>query len=216
MVAKLVVWDQTRELARRRMLRALGEFEVGGVETLIPIHRAILEQPAFIDGGSLHDVRRGRWLRGRARDRAAGASAGGGGRSRPSRRVQTVVTEVDGKRFEVNVIEPEHPGRTRLRQRRAEVAEREKAAHGADGRDRQPDAGDGAEGGGRGRRRGVPGDVLVVVEAMKMENEIVAHHAGTVEAVEIADGDQVSSGQAPRPSGLTDDLPAVAALELLA
>ena len=40
-----------------------------------------------------------------------------------------------------------------------------------------------------------PGDVLVVVEAMKMENEIVAHHSGTVEAVEIAVGDQVSAGQ---------------------
>jgi biotin carboxyl carrier protein len=41
-----------------------------------------------------------------------------------------------------------------------------------------------------------PGDVLIVVEAMKMENEIVAHHPGAVEAVEVAAGDQVSVGQA--------------------
>jgi biotin carboxyl carrier protein len=40
-----------------------------------------------------------------------------------------------------------------------------------------------------------PGDVLAVVEAMKMENEIVARHPGTVEAVEVEAGDQVASGQ---------------------
>ena len=40
-----------------------------------------------------------------------------------------------------------------------------------------------------------PGQVLVVVEAMKMENEIVAHHAGTVEQVDVSEGDQVTSGQ---------------------
>ncbi len=51
----------------------------------------------------------------------------------------------------------------------------------------------------RGRRlppaRRWPGQVLVVVEAMKMENEIVAHHAGTDRAVEVSAGDQVASGQ---------------------
>ena len=40
-----------------------------------------------------------------------------------------------------------------------------------------------------------PGQVLVVVEAMKMENEIVAHHAGTVEQVDVSEGDQVAGGQ---------------------
>ena len=45
MVAKLIVWDEDRDLARRRMLRALGEFEVGGVATLIPLHRAIMAAP---------------------------------------------------------------------------------------------------------------------------------------------------------------------------
>ena len=55
MVAKLVVWDEDRDLARRRMLRALGEFEVGGVKTLIPLHLAIMRHPEFIAGGTLHD-----------------------------------------------------------------------------------------------------------------------------------------------------------------
>ena len=110
--------------------------------------------------------------------------------------MQTVVTEVDGKRFEVNVIQPEHPGRTRLRQRRAEVAEREKAAHGAMDVIASPMQGTVLKVAVEAGAEVAPGDVLVVVEAMKMENEIVAHHAGTVEAVEITAGDQVSSGQA--------------------
>ncbi len=194
MVAKLVVWDETRELARRRMLRALGEFDVGGVQTLIPIHIAILEQQAFIDGGSLHDfVEGGGYAAGLPAEPAA---ISGEVAVATEHEVETVVTEVDGKRFEVKVIQPEHPGRTRLRQRRAEVAEREKAAHGSMDVIVSPMQGtvlkvaveDGAE--------VAAGEVLVVVEAMKMENEIVAHHAGTVEAVEITVGDQVSSGQA--------------------
>ena len=194
MVAKLVVWDQTRELARRRMLRALGEFEVGGVETLIPIHIAILEQRAFIDGGSLHDfVEGGGYAAGLSAEPAA---ASGEVEVATEQAVQTVVTEVDGKRFEVNVIQPEHPGRTRLRQRRAEVAEREKAAHGSMDVIASPMQGTVLKVAVEAGAEVAAGDVLVVVEAMKMENEIVAHHAGTVEAVEITAGDQVSSGQA--------------------
>ena len=126
MVAKLIVWDQTRELARRRMLRALAEFEIGGVKTLIPIHRAILEQPAFIGGRLAARVRRGRRLRGRRSSEPPPGTAAAC-TVRPSERVRTVVAEVDGQRFEVTVGEPEHPGRTRLRQRRAELAERRRA-----------------------------------------------------------------------------------------
>ena len=110
--------------------------------------------------------------------------------------VRTVVAEVDGKRFTVGITQTEHPGRTRLRQRRAEMAEREKAAHGAMDVITSPMQGTvlkvAVEAGGEVS----PGDVLVVVEAMKMENEIVAHHAGTVEAVEVSAGDAVSAGQA--------------------
>ena len=194
MVAKLVVWDQTRELARRRMLRALREFEVGGVQTLIPIHIAILEQQAFIDGGSLHDfVEGGGYAAGLP---AQTAPPSGEVAVATGHEVQMVVTEVDGKRFEVNVIQPEHPGRTRLRQRRAEVAEREKAAHGAMDVIASPMQGTVLKVAVEPGAEVAAGDVLVVVEAMKMENEIVAHHPGTVEAVEITAGDQVSSGQA--------------------
>ena len=55
MIAKLVVWDEDRDLARQRMLRALSEFEIEGPSTLIPLHRQILEHPDFVAGGLLHE-----------------------------------------------------------------------------------------------------------------------------------------------------------------
>jgi acetyl-CoA/propionyl-CoA carboxylase, biotin carboxylase, biotin carboxyl carrier protein len=194
MVAKLVVWDSTRDLARRRMLRALGEFEIGGVKTLIPIHEAILEHPNFIAGGSLHEFVEGGGYAATLDPEGADDTAGPVQVPVESS-VRTVVTEVDGKRFEVNVVEPEHPGRTRLRQRRAELAEREKAAHGAMDVITSPMQGTVLKVAVEAGTEVAAGDVLVVVEAMKMENEIVAQHPGTIEAVEVTEGDQVANGQ---------------------
>src|SRR3954451_6571463 len=56
MVAKLIVWDVDRDAARRRMLRALAEFEIGGVKTLVGFHRALLEHPCFAAGATCHGV----------------------------------------------------------------------------------------------------------------------------------------------------------------
>ena len=56
MIAKLIVWDADRERARRRMLRALEEFEIGGVKTLVGFHRALLEHPCFVAGETCHGV----------------------------------------------------------------------------------------------------------------------------------------------------------------
>ncbi|MGZ8650476.1 MAG: acetyl-CoA carboxylase biotin carboxylase subunit, partial [Solirubrobacteraceae bacterium] len=56
MIAKLIVHDTDREHARRRMLRALAEFHVEGVPTLLGFHRALLEHPCFIEGGTCHGV----------------------------------------------------------------------------------------------------------------------------------------------------------------
>jgi acetyl-CoA/propionyl-CoA carboxylase, biotin carboxylase, biotin carboxyl carrier protein len=191
MIAKLVVWDEDRELARRRMLRALSEFEIEGPRTLIPLHRQILEHPDFIAGGLLHEFVE------------AGGNVDGHVGSHPERGVitvgreaQTVPVEVDGKRFDVTVSVPEHPGRTRLRARRAAIAERERTAHGAGDVVRSPMQGTVLTVGVAEGETVAAGDVLVVVEAMKMENEIVAHAPGLVEAVEVAAGDQVTNGQA--------------------
>ncbi len=193
MVAKLIAHDVDRESARRRMLRALSEFEVGGVTTLIPLHRAILEHPAFIAGGSLHEFVEGG---GYAATLTPGAPIEPAGRAEPPHsQPVTLPVEVDGRRFEVTVIREEHPGRTRLRARRDELAERGRRSGGAADEIRSPMQGTVLKVGVAEGDAVTAGDVLVVVEAMKMENEIVAHREGTVEAVEVAAGDQVSSGQ---------------------
>jgi acetyl-CoA/propionyl-CoA carboxylase biotin carboxyl carrier protein len=192
MVAKLIVWDEDRELARRRMLRALGEFEVGGVATLIPLHEAIMRHPEFAAGGTMRDFVEGGGFAAEytgpdpfySRD---GAAAG--------IEVRRHVAEVEGKRFEVTVEVPEHRGRTRLRARREALAARARAGHHALDVIASPMQGTVLRVAVSDGDDVMAGQVLVVIEAMKMENEIVAHHGGTVEAVEVAEGDQVSSGQ---------------------
>src|SRR5207248_6391138 len=56
MIAKLVVWDRTREEARRRMLRALEEYVIEGPTTLLGFHRALLSHPCFVAGETCHGV----------------------------------------------------------------------------------------------------------------------------------------------------------------
>ena len=194
MIAKLVVWDEDRDLARRRMLRALAEFEIEGPRTLIPLHRQILEQPDFVAGGLVHEfVEAGGTL---GVGEPPGPDPAPRGLAPGIGDVRTLPVEVDGKRFDVTVTVPEHLGRTRLRARRAAIAERERTAHGAADVVRSPMQGTVLTVGVAAGDAVSAGDVLVVVEAMKMENEIVAHGPGVVEAVEVAAGDQVANGQA--------------------
>ena len=56
MIAKLIVWDVDREAATRRMLRALGEFEIGGLKTLMPFHTALLATEQWRDGETCRDL----------------------------------------------------------------------------------------------------------------------------------------------------------------
>jgi acetyl-CoA/propionyl-CoA carboxylase biotin carboxyl carrier protein len=193
MIAKLIVWDADRELARRRMLRALSEFEIEGVRSLVPLHVAVLEHPEFAAGGTMREFVEGGGYQ-RSIEPQPPVPDGLNGAA-PLTEPRTLVTEVDGKRFEVTVLEPEHPGRTRLRQRLAQLAERSTRHGGGVDVVRSPMQGTvltvSVEAGGEVE----PGQVLVVVEAMKMENEIVARRPGTVESVSVGEGDQVTSGQ---------------------
>jgi acetyl-CoA/propionyl-CoA carboxylase, biotin carboxylase, biotin carboxyl carrier protein len=193
MIAKLIVWDADRELARRRMLRALSEFEIEGVRSLIPLHMAVLEHPEFAAGGTMREfVEGGGYQRSLETGAAADPVANG---FVPLNEVRTMLTEVDGRRFEVTVVEPEHPGRTRLRLRRAQLAERSTRHGGGVDVVRSPMQGTVLKVSVTAGEEVEPGQVLVVVEAMKMENEIVARHSGAAESVAVAEGDQVTSGQ---------------------
>ena len=193
MIAKLVVLGTDRDHARRRMLRALSEFEVEGVHSLIPIHEAILEHPEFAAGGTLRE-----FVEGGGYARSA-APAGGRAERRPgpppSGRRARCRSRSTAAGSSSRWSSPSIPGRTRLRARRAAMAERAARQQGAVDVVRSPMQGTVLKVNAEVGDEVAAGQVLVVVEAMKMENEIVAHDAGRVEEIAVAPGDQVTSGQ---------------------
>src|SRR2546430_16740928 len=80
MVAKLIVWDADRAQATRRMLRALGEYEIGGLRTLIPFHKALLASDQWARGETCRDLlEEKKWLKSLAVLAAEGPAPGGGG-----------------------------------------------------------------------------------------------------------------------------------------
>ena len=191
MIAKLIVHGVDREHARMRMLRALDEFEIGGLPTLLGFHRALLSHPEFVAGGTGHGLVESEELAARAAEltREPAAVAAADGRVRP----RATVVEVGGRRYDVTVLEAEPPWAELARRRR----EREASGRGGAGSDSvvspmqgtvlKVDVADGDE--------IEAGTMICVVEAMKMENEIAAHRAGTVADVSVAPGDAVASGQ---------------------
>jgi acetyl-CoA/propionyl-CoA carboxylase biotin carboxyl carrier protein len=194
MIAKLVVHGVDREHARRRMLRALDEFVIEGVKTLVGFHKALLTHPCFAEGETCHGLVESELMAARAAElengRPAAAHNGGGAAVRES--IRSV--EVDGRRFEVRVLRPE-PGYAELARRRRERARGRGGA--APGRDAVVSPMQGtvlavevAEG-----DEVEPGQVLCIVEAMKMENEVHAHRAGRVTELSVTPGEPVKTGQ---------------------
>ena len=196
MVGKLIVWDVDREKATRRMLRALGEYEIGGLTTLIPFHRAILATPQWDNGETCRDLMEDReWLKTTAPKDLAPAEAEEGAAETVSRDYKV---EVSGKLFDVTVI-----------------GEGGGAAAPAAGAGRKPPKRD-RKGGGAAAASSeslpsplqgtvlkvaveqgaevAEGDLICVIEAMKMENEIVAHRSGKVTALNVSEGAAVGSG----------------------
>src|SRR5580765_802123 len=101
MIAKLIVHGVDREHARHRMLRALDEFEIGGVTTLLGFHRALLRHPCFADGATCHGVVESELLAQQAEQLShtttvAPASDG-------QLRAQATTIELDGRRFDVKL-----------------------------------------------------------------------------------------------------------------
>lgn len=196
LIGKLVVWGRDRDEARRRMLRALDELVVEGVATTVPAHRLVLGAPEF--AGATHATS---WLE-RHLDLSTiepapgvpasdGAGAAGDGRIR-----RDVDVEVDGRRFQVSLWVPD------LGQEPASPSGRPQGRAGA----RAPaDAGEG--GGVRVPMQGTivsvlvavgdeveAGETVCVLEAMKMENHIVAGQSGRVAAVAVEAGQAVAAG----------------------
>jgi acetyl-CoA/propionyl-CoA carboxylase biotin carboxyl carrier protein len=204
LVGKLVVWSPDRDGAIRRMLRALGELDVGGVRTTVPADIALLGHPDFVAGN--HSTR---WVEEEVDPAllAAGApepapvAVDAGAEAEVPLEERTIPVEVDGKRFSVRVWLPEA--------RAAGDADTRGAPKG--GRVSKPKlaAGGGGAGGGTisAPMQGTivkvlvaqgdavePGQALLVLEAMKMENHINAEQGGTVKEVRVSAGDTVGTG----------------------
>jgi acetyl-CoA/propionyl-CoA carboxylase biotin carboxyl carrier protein len=192
MIAKLCVWDLDRERARARMLRALEEMRVGGVSTLIGFHRALLTEECFIAGETCHGLVESPELAARA---AELTSAPTQAQPSPNGAVhdRTLVAEVAGKRYDVTLVMPEPP-HAELARRHAERvpgneggAARDAVASPMQGTVLAVEVSEGDE--------VRAGQVLCVLEAMKMENEITAQRDGTVTGLSIEPGSAVSTGQ---------------------
>jgi acetyl-CoA/propionyl-CoA carboxylase biotin carboxyl carrier protein len=198
LVAKLVVHGADREHARRRMLRALDEFLIEGPKTLIGFHKALLAHPCFVAGETCAGIVESEQLAARAAELDGGAAIGSVANDNRSQatetRVRRRVVEVDGKRFDVRLHEPEPPWAELARRRRERVRTGAGGAAGSEavvspmqGTVLSVDVAEGEE--------VEAGRVICVVEAMKMENDVRAHRAGTVGELAVAPGQQVTSGQ---------------------
>jgi acetyl-CoA/propionyl-CoA carboxylase, biotin carboxylase, biotin carboxyl carrier protein len=198
MIAKLVVHDVDRERARRRMLRALEEFVIEGPPTLLGFHRALLEHPCFVAGETCHGIVESDELAQRANEltdelshwKTTVAAQSDG---LPATRSQLVGVEVDGRSYAVRLVVPEPPWSELARSRRGRGAGR--SGTGSDTVE-SPMQGTVVEVEVAEGDAVVTGQVICVVEAMKMENEIVAHRDGVVRNLTIERGQPVAAGQA--------------------
>ena len=210
MIAKLIVHGGDREECIVRSKRALAEYDIEGIPTIVPFHRLMLDDEEFVGGTHTtkyldEELDRDRVKE--AQDRWGTGSSGAGSDEDVVEREFTV--EVNGKRFQVNLEE------------RAELAaDRPGPAAGAG----SSNGGGGSGGGGSGGGGSAPavsaegevvnaemqgtiletnvgegdevesGDVICVLEAMKMENDVVAEIGGTVNEVAVEEGQSVDQG----------------------
>jgi len=201
MVSKLIVWDRDREQATQRMLRALGEYEIEGLKTLIPFHKALLASEQWARGETCRDLLEDEeWLQTLAFDESPAPDED----DEEETVEQAYTVEVSGRRFDVKVIGPPLVAGT------AAPADGAGAA-GARPAPRRSARGGGDEAGG-GDTLTSPlqgnvwkvlveqgqsveeGQLVTIIEAMKMENEITAHKAGTVAELPIEEGGSVAPG----------------------
>jgi acetyl-CoA/propionyl-CoA carboxylase biotin carboxyl carrier protein len=204
MIAKLIVYASDREECIKRSRRALAEYDIEGVTTIIPFHRLMLTDEAFMDGEhstkyldeeldhTLIEEAQAKW---------------GGEHATPDEDDEETITreftvEVNGKRFDVNLSEQGAPP-IPVGDTSGGSAERPDHATQDDGGTEVTGSGETVEAEMQGTILEVTvtegeevasGDVLCVLEAMKMENDIVAEQGGTVTQIPIEEDQSVDMG----------------------
>jgi acetyl-CoA/propionyl-CoA carboxylase, biotin carboxylase, biotin carboxyl carrier protein len=182
LLAKLIVTGATREQAIQRARRALAEFEVGGLATALPFHRAILEDPAYTEVFKVYTS----YIENEFKnDIPAFESAAAEIQTRVA--AEKLVAEVNGKRFEILVHAPEP------------VVKRHRAKQSSGG----GSSGTGLASPMQGTVVKIAveegqsveaGDLIIVLEAMKMEQPLNAHKSGVIKNLKAVIGETVASG----------------------
>ena len=209
LLAKLIVTGATRREALQRAARALAEFQVGGLATALPFHRAVVADPAFapeLHGDAGPFTVHTRWIETEFRNDIApwsGDGADTAAETGPDAR-QTLTVEVDGKRLEVTLPAAFATGTARS------AGANGTGSNGAGPR-RQRSRGPAAAG-VSGDALAAPmqgtvikvavtegqqvaaGDLVIVLEAMKMEQPVNAHKSGTVTSLSAQPGGSLASG----------------------
>ncbi len=200
MVAKLIVWDTDREQATQRMLRALSEYEIEGLKTLIPFHQALLATEQWAKGETCRDLLEDKaWLKTLAFPAPVAPAAD----SEEQETVeQSYAVEVSGQRFDVRVVGPPFAGggggaaSGSTAGGRAAPKRKQRESSSGGGPDTLPSPlqgnmwkvlvkqGDTVQ----------EGQLLCIIEAMKMENENTAHKAGTIIELPIEEGAPIAAG----------------------
>ena len=190
MLAKLIVWGSDRETALRRSARALDEYQVEGLPTVLPFDRAIVADPAFTAENGSFDVYT-KWIEEAwdnqltPHDDSTDAEAG----APEASQVHTV--EIDGRRIEVAL--PATFGITGARKRKKRKGAGAKAAVSGDAVT-APMQGTVIKVNVEEGQEVEEGDIVLVLEAMKMENPVKAHKSGTVTGLAVEAGSSTTKG----------------------
>jgi len=181
LLAKLIVTGATRQQAIERARRALAEFEVGGLATAIPFHRAIVEDPSYTQNFSVYTS----YIENEFINEIP-AFVSQGADTQTKAASEMLIAEVNGKRFEIKVHTP------------APVVKRHRA--------KQSSGGSATGTGLASPMQGTvvkiaveegaqveAGDLIIVLEAMKMEQPLNAHKSGIVTNLKVAIGETVAS-----------------------
>ena len=189
LIGKLIVWGKDRPTAIARTIRALEEMKVEGVHTTIPADLAILRHPDF--AAVKHSTK---WVEETLDLSQVGSQVAPGQAPAAGLVEKTTTVEVNGKRFEVKAWVPESGGTAAPVTRRAARTAAASSAGGAGGDVVAPMQGTIVKVLVEVGQEVKVGDAVVVLEAMKMENQLQAEKAGSVKSINVKPSDKVGSG----------------------
>ncbi|WP_280386267.1 acetyl/propionyl/methylcrotonyl-CoA carboxylase subunit alpha [Nocardia wallacei] len=198
MLAKLIVTGENRTQALERARRALAEYEVEGLATVIPFHRHIVENPAFVGDGAKFDVYT-KWIENEWDNPIPPYTGGQPIEDDESEPRRTMVVEVGGRRLEVS-LPSELTARAAPTGTNGVVRMKPKSRTRSGPRTASGNAVTAPMQGTVVKvavEEGQPveaGDLIAVLEAMKMENPVTAHKSGTITGLAMETGGAVTQG----------------------